>query len=374
VLDGIRAYRDAYKEVTAFYEPMTFYSVEGVIHPVIRAVGTGTFRMAVEKPNLQQAKKKGPVRRLFKPAPGRGFLFLDYSSNQMRIAAHYARAIPESFQYAFTWACTLAKRGDCKGRAPHGPPNDPEACRKVIHTGRRMEWSTAPERMPLYEGFLSGDPDFDPHQRSVEVCNGYYGLGLSRDECKTGNFACLFGAWYPKLADTLDCTDEVAKRFHTYFWQEAYGELGRVKDFIAERLRTAGRPSAWSGQPFIRTMHGGRLYLRSGHKAMNYLIQRSEREIVLQGVLAVAEYLEQERIPYRFVLVVHDEVILDFPLDSLDQGVVRNIATLLVRAGKASLVPMVVEPEVAYKSWGEKEPLPRHWGCDGVALLKEGKL
>ncbi|MCI0409949.1 MAG: DNA polymerase, partial [Acidobacteria bacterium] len=244
--------------------------------------------------------------------------------------------------------------------------------RKIVHTGRRADWSTA-SSFPLFDGFLGGDPGFDPHQRSVEVCNGY-GLGLTRDECKTGNFACLFGAWYPKLADTLDCTDDVAKRFHTYFWEEAYAELGRVKLFIAERLRQAGKPSPWNGQDFIRTLHGARVYLRSGHKAMNWLIQRGEREIVLRGILAVAEYLEREHVPYRFVLPVHDEIVMDFPLDSLDEGVVRTIATLLVKAGSRSLVPMVVEPEVGYKSWGEKEPLPRDWGCDGVALLKEGKL
>ncbi|KKK50799.1 hypothetical protein LCGC14_3121420, partial [marine sediment metagenome] len=120
LLDAIMEYRKVTKELSSFFEPLSKGS--GTIHTILRQLGARTTRMTAEKPNAHQMAKpkkgtdpKLSVRHLFKPEPGHAFLCCDYSAQEMRVAAHYTAAIPKSFAYRFSWRCTLAKRGDCKG-------------------------------------------------------------------------------------------------------------------------------------------------------------------------------------------------------------------------------------------------------------------
>jgi DNA polymerase I-like protein with 3'-5' exonuclease and polymerase domains len=368
LIDGLLEHRNLTKELTAFYRPLAQFGEDGRVHPIIRQLAAQTGRMSASKPNLQQLKKKGDVRRVFRPADGHEFAFFDYSSIEMRIAAHYTHAIPDAFQRLFTWGCTMAKRGSCKGRPPHGSPDDPGECRRTIHTGWRPQWSMRPEHLHLYEGFL-GDKDFDPHARMVDYCQREGIEEIDRDTGKMANFALLYGAGILKLADILDCTEELARRIYNIFWQEAYAELQRVRDFIGERLRQHGKATQWSGQRYITTLKGRRFHLESAHKAMNWLVQGSAREVLGDAIVDVGEYLEREtRGEVRSYVLgtfapcmpVHDELIIEYPRDCRDRGVFREIVRRMVAAGSESTVPMVVEPEISTTSWhkDEREPFP----------------
>jgi DNA polymerase I-like protein with 3'-5' exonuclease and polymerase domains len=365
LLDLIVDYRKAEKELTSFYRPLTYFGDEGRIHTILRPLQAKTTRYSASKPNMQQMPRKGEVRKLFRPKPGHVFLLFDYSQQELRVGAHYAQAIPEAFEWRFTWRCTLAKRGDCKGKAPHGPKDDIAACKKVTHFGFRNMWSRQKGSMGLVDGFLSGDRDFDPHQTMIDTCAGR-GIEIDRGTAKAGNFSMLYGAGPYKVSEILDCALDFAKDLHKTFWEHAYPELGRVKDFIDERLRRAGPRLTWSHEDFIRTLHGGRIHLDDGYYGLNYIIQRSCREILLNAILDTATYLEAAKVPYVQILPVHDELILEAPEDEVDENVVRSIARIMVEAGALSAIPMVVEPAIAEVSWGEKSALPLSWGFNGV--------
>lgn len=388
LVDAILDYRAANKELTAFYRPLTQFGEGGHVHPVLSPIRARTTRFSASKPNAMQMKRpkkdKDPevarknqeacVRHLFKPATKYVFLACDFSQQELRVASHYAMAVPKAFEFRFTWNCTLAKRGDCKGREQHGPADDKEACRRVVHSSwRRPEVSRRPVSMPMFDGFLSGAKGFDPHQSMVDWCEKL-SLDIDRDKGKTADFALLYGSGIANLMETLDCSWDAAKRVMDTFWQKAYPELDRVRLFIAERLRQVGKSTAYSGESFIRTMHGGRVYLDGSFKGLSYVVQRSCREILLKAMLSVNEYTRTACPSYRLMLPVHDELLFHLPEADLDQGHAQAICKLMVEAGSKSLVPMVVEPNVCHESWAIKEPLPPSWGWDGVQALKEATL
>lgn len=382
LVDAILDYRKAHKELTTFYRPLTYFGDTGRVHTVLSPLGARTTRYAAETPNVMQMSKpkkgKTPeetranqvacVRHVFKPGDGYSFLLPDFSAQEMRVAAHYTLAIPKVFGYRFQWMCTMGKRGSCKGSAPHGPKGDPDACRKVTHIGWPRD-TLCPATMGLSDGFLKQGTAFDPHAAMVKFCQ-LGGLDIDRDKGKTADFAILYGAGIKKLMETLDCDYQAARKLLDIFWQEAYPELQRVKWFIQERLRRQGPISHFSHQEFVRSLYGGRIHLADAYKGLNYIIQRSCREILLYASLGVQRFLEQEGAAddYQMVLPLHDELIFHVPTDSLDQHIVQGICQRMVEAGKPSLVPMVVEPKVAHESWAVKESLPQGWGCDGVKI------
>lgn len=369
LLDTVLDYRAATKELTAFYEPLVnFGGEEGIIYAILNMLAARTTRYSAAKPNIQQMPKpkKGreleSVRALFKPRDGHVLLPLDYSTQELRVAAHYARAIPSVFEHRFTWRCTLERRGDCKGKPPHG--------KNEVHVGYRSDFSRAPERMGLVDGFMTGNRDYDPHAIMVVRCNEL-AIEIDRGTGKGANFALIYGAGIWKLAEILDCSYDMAKRIFEVFWNVAYPELGRVKEFIAERLRHHGPSTRYSHQDFIRTIHGGAVFLEGAHKGFNYIVQRSCREILLYAILAVTEYLEREAPDYRLLFPVHDELVIEAPADSVDRGVVRKIARLMVEAGSASTIPMIVDPAVCRENWALKEDLGAEWGWNGVTDVQE---
>ncbi len=372
LIDAILDYRRVSKELGTFYQPLTVFGDTGRVHPVMSPLRARTTRWAVEKPAVQQMPKpkKGQtddcVRSVFVPEDGHALLCWDYSQQELRIAAHYALAIPEVFEYRFTWGCTLAKRGDCKGRAPHGPADDIDACRQVQHAGYRPSFSRRPAVMGLVDGFLSGDAAFDPHAIMLKWCHDRGLTDIDRDKGKTADFAIIYGAGIAKLMETLDCSFAVARELLKIFWDVAYPELGRVRQFIEERLRKVGPSTSWSGQPYITTLHGAPIYLDGGYKGLNYVVQRGGRELLLNAICAVDEYTRVEHVPYRMVLPLHDELIMSAPVDSIDAGVCRDISRLMVAAAGACQVPHVVQPNVCYSNWAEKETLPDEWGYNGV--------
>lgn len=358
LLTSLIEYRKAKKELDGFYRPLAQGEGERV-HTDFGQVSARTRRFTSRKPNMQNQSDKGEVRHLFIPSEGHVFLMLDYSQIEMRLAAHYTNVMPEVFQRLFYWRCTMGRRGSCKGRGKHGKPGDKASCANIWHTGRPQYMHKPVSN--LYQGFMT-DPNFDPHKRQLEVCIEQ-GLHLddnpdkARGKAKTSNFALLYGVGVLKLSDTLDCSEETARKLFGFFWDEAYPELGYVKDFIGERLRQVGRPLDWSGMAYITTLLGARFYLESAHKALNYLVQGSAREVMGEAMLDVADYCERETHgDYKPVLTVHDELVFEVPRDSIDQGPVRAIAKLMERAGEASSVPLVVDAEWAEECWGNKQP------------------
>ena len=366
LIDLILDYRRAEKELTSFYRPLALFGASHRVHTILRTLQAKTTRYSSSKPNVQQAPRAGNVRRLFQPRDGHVLLLLDYSQQELRVASHYAQAIPATFDWRFTWRCTMAKRGTCKGKAPHGPKDDLDACKQVTHVGYQNQKSHAPRHMGLVEGFLSGDRAFDPHQSMVTACHAQGYGHVDRALGKTANFLLLYGGGPRKLSESLDLTEADGRSIHSIFWDEAYPELGRVRDFIGERLRNAGPKLRFSHEHHITTLHGGRIHLDDGYHGLNYLVQRSSREILNRAITATAAYCHDQGVPYEQILPIHDELMFELPADSLDETVVRQLCQIMVEAGDASTVPMIVDPKVGETSWGETSAMPEAWGYNGV--------
>ncbi len=144
------------KRITAFYATfMQFRDSHNVIHANLDQAGTETGRMSMSGPNLHQLSKDGdetdiyPIRGCFMPRPGTCFVQFDYSQQEYRLLADYAK------------------------------------------------------EMGLIEKIRAG---YDVHRATAEL------VGVTRDEAKTINFAILYGAGAAKLALMLGISLMAARR------------------------------------------------------------------------------------------------------------------------------------------------------------------
>lgn len=170
-------------------------------------------------------------------------------------------------------------------------------------------------------------------------------LSVLRKEAKTINFMLLYGGGIDALAAALGVTTHEA-----YLKRERYFRvLTNVQKFIREviqRARARGYVFNWLGR---------RCYIDNHHtyKAPNYIIQGGCADIVKQGMLRLAEFLENKR--SRMVLQVHDEIIFEVHKNEMD--IVPNLKKIMEDVYKP-MNGMFLTCGVDYSttSWKDKEP------------------
>ena len=66
-------------------------------------------------------------------------------------------------------------------------------------------------------------------------------------------------------------------------------------------------------------LDGRRLYVRSPHKALNTLLQGAGAAVMKEALCILTTELEELKIPYKYLLNVHDEVQIETPTDYAEQ-------------------------------------------------------
>jgi DNA polymerase-1 len=93
------------------------------------------------------------------------------------------------------------------------------------------------------------------------------------------------------------------------------------------------------------------------HKLLNKLIQGSAAGLMKQALLNIHRELRLERglpVESRMVSVIHDEVILDGPVDELEWLHEAIPPLMVVREDVHEIVPIVVDHEVSTQTWADK--------------------
>ncbi len=273
VIDKILEYR-VYQKLNSTYAEglLKVIGEDGRIHSTFRQTETRTGRISSNEPNLQnipiRTELGSRLRRYFTAKEGCVLLDADYSQIELRIMAHIS--------------------GD-------------EAMREAFRHGADIHRATASR---LYQ--------LPPEEVTPRM----------RSSVKAVNFGILYGKGAYSLSRDLGVSVKEADDFI-----KAYlGAYPKVKEYM-DRVVAEGIEKG-----YVTTLYGRRRLLpelsssnrniraQGERMALNTPIQGTAADIIKLAMVKVANRLAAESLQARLILQVHDELIVECPLEEADRA------------------------------------------------------
>ncbi|MGH8953328.1 MAG: DNA polymerase I [Acidimicrobiia bacterium] len=293
VIEALLEYRE-YEKLRGTYVDgyLPLVEADGRIRTRFNQMAATTGRLSSDRPNLQnipiRSESGRTIRRAFVAGEGAEFLVADYSQIELRVLAHMSG---DPFLV-----------GAFKGGSD-------------IHTATAARvWGLA-------------ESDVTANQRRT---------------AKMINFGLLYGMEAFGLADRLGISrDEAQQHMDAYFSQ-----FIQVKEFMSSVVTLA------RNQGYTTTLFGRRRYLpelksdnfrirQMGERmALNAPVQGTAADIIKKAMIDLDAGLRSEGLASTLILQIHDELILESPLEELD------IAEKLVVETMESVVALDVPLEV----------------------------
>ena len=285
IVEELLRYREVEKLRNTYADTLPpLVGPDGRIHGSFNQTVATTGRISSESPNLQNIPLRTPggreFRRAFIPAEGCELLIADYSQIELRLLAHLARdpGLIEAFQRDADVHTTTAAR-------VFGVPEDEVApfqrrFAKVVNYGLAygMEAYGLGQRMDI------------PTDQAKEILDAYF-------------------ASFPNVSSFMETTvKEARSRGYT---TTLMGRRRLLPELSSDNFR-------------IRQM-GERM-------AQNAPVQGGAADIFKLAMVNLAAELEERAMRSRMVLTVHDEVVLEVPLEEHDTAVevVRRVMESVV--------------------------------------------
>ena len=140
----------------------------------------------------------------------------------------------------------------------------------------------------------------DVHQKNADI------LGCARSTAKPWIYAFLFGAGLEKLGLILTGKrDSKAGRESRDKFAKAIPGFKKLTDRLVEIVKIS---EAKEMRASIPALDGRRIYLDSGHKALNYLLQSAEGITCKAAVAYTMDKFKEEGIDARPLIFYHDEM------------------------------------------------------------------
>lgn len=124
----------------------------------------------------------------------------------------------------------------------------------------------------------------------------------SRGEAKRFGFAFLYGAGGAKIGQILGCSAQEGQAVINRYLK-AMPKLKSLRDKV-ERMSATGT---------LPGLDGRRLNIRSAHSAVNTLLQGAGAIVSKQWIIETTKMLRKDKIPYRLIAWVHDEIQIETP-------------------------------------------------------------
>ena len=212
--------------------------------------------------------------------------------------------------------------GAVTGRATHSSPNMAQvpANRAVLGTEFRSCWTVEDGNVLVGvdlsgielrcfahylndEAYINETVNGDVHTRNQQA----FGVE-SRDLAKTVLYATLYGASSAKIAKVIGCSQKDGAKIINNFCKAvpAYERLKAKVERLAEKGRLPG-------------LCGYQLTVRSAHSSLNTLLQSAGAIIAKQWLVQIKKNLRAEKIPYKLVAWIHDEVQIETPKEYGDR-------------------------------------------------------
>lgn len=305
IIDAILEFRGAKKLLNTYIEPFPQYVSprDGRVHTTFNQALTATGRLSSSNPNLQnipvRTDQGKEIRAAFTaPDDNSVIMSADYSQIELRLMAHLC-----------------------------GDKHMTEAFR----AGTDVHSVTASK---IFKVALE---DVTPAQRRV---------------AKTANFGIMYGISAFGLAQRLRCSRSEAKSII----DDYFASFPTIREFIDNTLRFARENG------YVQTLFGRRRYVPAVNaqnaqiralterNAVNAPIQGTAADIIKIAMARVDARLRAEGLKSRMVLQVHDELVLEVPVQEIDR--VKAILTSEMEGVIKLSVPLTVECNYG-KNWLE---------------------
>ena len=273
--------------------PMMVFPKTGRVHTTFGQTTAVTGRLASSDPNLQnipvRTQEGRRVREAFVAPSGSVIVSADYSQIELRIMAHLS---------------------------------DDQGLLNAFHQGLDIHRATASEVFGVSLDKVT------PDQRRM---------------AKVINFGLIYGMSAFGLAQNLGIEPQAARNYIDRYFSRYPG----VKVYM-EKTRALAH-----AQGYVQTAFGRRLWLpdiassrapvRAGAEraAINAPMQGTAADLIKKAMIAVQAWIEKNQLKTLLVLQVHDELVLEVPLDELDQ--VKEALPRLMQDVAQLSVPLIAE-------------------------------
>lgn len=273
--------------------PLLIRPDTGRIHTNFNQAVTATGRLSSSNPNLQnipmRTARGRQIRRAFVPAPGAKLLVADYSQIELRIVAHMS--------------------------------GDPLLI-NAYHTGMDIHRLTAAQ-------IFNVEPD--------EVTPAQRGAG------KTINFGVLYGMGARRLAQSLSIPQAEARQYIDNYFERYAAVTAFFDQLVADAARNGYAETLFHRKRRIEDLGsaGQRAQAFAERIAINTPVQGTSADIIKFAMVRIQRRIDQEKLPMKMLLQVHDELVFEVREDFVDQAaeLVREIME-----GVCELkVPLVVD-------------------------------
>ena len=282
--------------------PEMIDSKTGRVHTSYHQAVTATGRLSSSDPNLQnipiRTEEGRRIRQAFIAADGCKIVAADYSQIELRIMAH------------------LSQDAGLLGAFAEGLD---------VHS------ATAAEVFGVDINQVSGD---------------------QRRKAKAINFGLIYGMSAFGLGKQLGLGRNEAQEYIDLYFDRYPG----VADYMA-RTRSLAHEKG-----YVETLRGRRLYLpeinarnrqrqqAAERTAINAPMQGTAADIIKLAMLAVDEWLDEDQVPARMIMQVHDELVFEADASAIEE-VCARVSDLMSRVGLLD-VPLVVDVGVG-NNWDE---------------------
>jgi DNA polymerase I-like protein with 3'-5' exonuclease and polymerase domains len=165
----------------------------------------------------------------------------------------------------------------------------------------------------------------DVHQKNADVLTAILremkvlkaDQEVLRKTAKPFIYAFLFGAGGEKLA--LIVLGKRDKKIGNKLKSEFIKRVPGLEPLV-EKLTKIYYKTEQQGDAYVPGIDGSRIYCDSGHKALNYLLQRFEAISCKAAVAYMAEKMEKENIPYEPLIWYHDEFEIETDEEYAQRG------------------------------------------------------
>lgn len=248
---------------------------KGNLHGDCMVIGTASMRarhsIIVNVPSTDSAW--GPeMRSLFKSLPGWSLIGCDSSGNQARGLAHYLGD------------------ADFINTLLHGDVHqfNADLLTAIVHKLYKNEVKKCAKEFRVFKPFVEID-----------------GFIVKRSQAKRILYAFLFGASGSKLWSYIfgNLDEERGKILKREFIKAVPGFAT-----LLEKLENIYGSTSKTGDGYIPSLAGNRIYVDSFHKLLVYLLQATEKITCSSALMVAVAQFEKENIPYIPCIYYHDEI------------------------------------------------------------------
>lgn len=228
-------YRGLEKLYSTYIKGIKEKVVNGKIHGRFLLEGTVTGRLSSQNPNLQNIPRdttSSDIKKMFIPPEGRLLLQLDYSQAELRVMA------------------TMAKEDTMLSWFREG---------RDIHLTTALAKEHQEERYEEISEILRLDDPNNPETDKWKV---------RRKFAKTVNFGIIYGQGVPKLANSLEITEDEAR----IYLKEYFARFPKVQEFIKKQHRLAKKNA------YVRNLFGRKRRLWDVDSTEKWLVAQALRQ------------------------------------------------------------------------------------------------